>query len=67
MSFGDALSIKQTSGTSYIIGGGAFHASDKIVQHNGGGTVSIKDFYAEDFGKVGIRQLRGVESRAKVT
>lgn len=48
----DALTIKQTSGTSYIIGGGAFKASDKIIQHNGGGTVSIKDFYAEDFGKV---------------
>lgn len=48
----DALTIKQTSGTSYVTGGGAFHASDKIVQHNGGGTVSIKDFYAEDFGKV---------------
>lgn len=25
----DALSIKQTSGTSYVIGGGARHASDK--------------------------------------
>ncbi|KKY15423.1 putative pectate lyase catalytic [Diplodia seriata] len=48
----DALTIKQTSGTSYVIGGGAFKASDKIVQHNGGGTVSIKDFYANDFGKV---------------
>ncbi|KAL1627229.1 hypothetical protein SLS56_006468 [Neofusicoccum ribis] len=48
----DALTIKQSSGTSYIVGGGAFHASDKIIQHNGGGTVSIKDFYAEDFGKV---------------
>ncbi|KAH8587588.1 pectate lyase [Bisporella sp. PMI_857] len=48
----DALTIKQSSGTSYIIGGGAFHASDKIIQHNGGGTVNIKDFYAQDFGKV---------------
>jgi hypothetical protein len=46
------LTIKQTSGTSYIVGGGAFHAADKIIQHNGGGTVSIKDFYAQDFGKV---------------
>lgn len=48
----DALTIKQTSGTSNVIGGGAFHADDKIIQHNGGGTVNIKDFYAEDFGKV---------------
>ncbi|CCA74755.1 probable pectate lyase [Serendipita indica DSM 11827] len=37
---------------SYVIGGGAFHASDKIFQHNGGGTVSISNFYASDFGKL---------------
>lgn len=48
----DALTIKQTSGTSYVVGGGAFAAADKVVQHNGGGTVSIKDFYVEDFGKL---------------
>ncbi|KAF2145325.1 polysaccharide lyase family 3 protein [Aplosporella prunicola CBS 121167] len=48
----DALTIKQSSGTSYVVGGGAFHASDKVVQHNGGGSVSIKDFYVEDFGKL---------------
>ncbi|KAG8955972.1 hypothetical protein FRC04_006420 [Tulasnella sp. 424] len=50
----DAITIKQTGATdvSYIIGGGAFHASDKIVQHNGAGTVSISKFYANDFGKL---------------
>ncbi|KIO25694.1 polysaccharide lyase family 3 protein, partial [Tulasnella calospora MUT 4182] len=50
----DAITIKQTgaSDVSYIIGGGAFHASDKIVQHNGAGTVSISKFYANDFGKL---------------
>ncbi|KAH0613852.1 uncharacterized protein H6S33_005738 [Morchella sextelata] len=48
----DALTIKQTSGTSYIIGGGAKHASDKVIQHNGGGTVNVKDFFVEDFGKL---------------
>ncbi|TDZ54796.1 putative pectate lyase E [Colletotrichum trifolii] len=48
----DAVTLKQTSGTSSIIGGGAFHASDKVVQFNGGGTVSIRDFYAEDYGKL---------------
>ncbi|KAM5344497.1 hypothetical protein ACJ41O_013033 [Fusarium nematophilum] len=48
----DAVTLKQTSGTSYINGGGAFKASDKIVQFNGRGTVRIKDFYAEDYGKV---------------
>lgn len=35
-----------------IIGGGAYHASDKIIQHNGCGTVNIMNFYAEDYGKV---------------
>lgn len=48
----DAITLKQESGTSYIKGGGAFHASDKIVQFNGRGTVEISDFYAEDYGKL---------------
>ncbi|ETS78158.1 hypothetical protein PFICI_10220 [Pestalotiopsis fici W106-1] len=48
----DAITLKQDSGTSYINGGGAFAAADKIVQFNGFGTVNIKNFYAEDYGKV---------------
>lgn len=48
----DAATFKQTSGTSYVIGGGAQKASDKIFQFNGRGTVSITDFYAYDYGKV---------------
>ncbi|KAG9256927.1 pectate lyase-domain-containing protein [Emericellopsis atlantica] len=48
----DALTIKQNSGTSYVIGGGAFKASDKIFQFNGFGTLDIKNFYAQDYGKV---------------
>ncbi|CCX07613.1 Similar to Probable pectate lyase E; acc. no. Q4WC29 [Pyronema omphalodes CBS 100304] len=48
----DALTIKQTSGTSIINGGGARNADDKIIQHNGAGKVVIKDFYAENFGKL---------------
>ncbi|KAH8666918.1 pectate lyase-domain-containing protein [Xylariales sp. PMI_506] len=48
----DAITFEQDSGTSYINGGGAFAADDKIVQFNGFGTVSIKNFYAEDYGKV---------------
>ncbi|EPS42190.1 hypothetical protein H072_3890 [Dactylellina haptotyla CBS 200.50] len=48
----DAITFKQSSGTSTITGGGAFHASDKIVQFNGRGTVSIKNFYANDYGKL---------------
>jgi hypothetical protein len=47
----DAISIKG-DGTANIVGGGAFHASDKVIQHNGCGTVNIKNFYAEDYGKV---------------
>jgi hypothetical protein len=47
----DAISIKG-DGTANISGGGAFHASDKVIQHNGCGTVNIKNFYAEDYGKV---------------
>jgi pectate lyase len=44
--------LKQPNGTSYIIGGGAFHAADKIVQFNGYGNVSIVNFYASDYGKL---------------
>ncbi|KAH6913309.1 pectate lyase C [Coprinopsis sp. MPI-PUGE-AT-0042] len=48
----DAISIKQKSGVSRINYGGAKGASDKIVQHNGGGKVIINSFYAENFGKL---------------
>ncbi|KAF2113994.1 polysaccharide lyase family 3 protein, partial [Lophiotrema nucula] len=48
----DALTIKQESGVSYVIGGGAKGAEDKVVQHNGGGTVNIQGFYVSDFGKL---------------
>jgi len=48
----DAITIKQTSGQSNIIGGGAKGASDKVVQHNGGGTVKIDSYCAQTFGKL---------------
>ncbi|KAL4880717.1 pectate lyase [Aspergillus karnatakaensis] len=50
----DAISIKEdpAGAETHIIGGGAFHASDKIIQHNGCGHVNIINFYAEDYGKV---------------
>ena len=48
----DAITIKQTSGTSNIIGGGAKAASDKIVQHNGAGHVKIDSYCAQTFGKL---------------
>ncbi|KAI8304839.1 hypothetical protein K4K61_005857 [Colletotrichum sp. SAR11_59] len=42
----------QAGDETWIIGGGAYHASDKIIQHNGCGKVNIINFYAEDYGKV---------------
>ncbi|OWZ01929.1 Polysaccharide lyase [Phytophthora megakarya] len=50
----DALSIKggSNSSVSRVIGGGARYADDKIVQHNGNGTVVIDGFFAQDFGKL---------------
>ncbi|QRV83213.1 pectate lyase [Ceratobasidium sp. AG-Ba] len=48
----DAITIKQTSGQSNIIGGGAKAASDKVVQHNGGGTVKIDSYCVQTFGKL---------------
>ncbi|KAH8155500.1 uncharacterized protein LAJ45_00510 [Morchella importuna] len=48
----DALTILQSSGTSYVTGGGAKGASDKVIQMNGKGTVVVKDFFVSDFGKL---------------
>ncbi|KPM46469.1 hypothetical protein AK830_g91 [Neonectria ditissima] len=50
----DAFSIKlQEDGeTTTINGGGATGAEDKVIQHNGGGTVIINDFTVSDFGKL---------------
>ncbi|RCV49821.1 pectate lyase [Marinitenerispora sediminis] len=38
-----------TSHTMTIVGGGARHAADKVFQHNGAGTVVIRDFEVQDF------------------
>ncbi|KAF8465700.1 family 3 polysaccharide lyase, partial [Kalaharituber pfeilii] len=48
----DAATFKQSSGTSYVNGGGAKGASDKVFQHNGFGTVSIKNFFLQNYGKL---------------
>ncbi|KAF5347528.1 hypothetical protein D9758_014522 [Tetrapyrgos nigripes] len=48
----DAITIKQSSGTSTITGGGAKNADDKVVQHNGGGTVVIDSYCVQNFGKL---------------
>ncbi|KAF6827255.1 pectate lyase F [Colletotrichum plurivorum] len=50
----DAVTVKndKAGDHTWIIGGGAYKASDKIVQHNGCGTVNIINFYANDYGKL---------------
>ncbi|CAE6365772.1 unnamed protein product, partial [Rhizoctonia solani] len=48
----DAITIRQSSGTTNITGGGAKSASDKVVQHNGGGLVKIDSYCVQDFGKL---------------
>ncbi|KAG6616819.1 pectate lyase D [Phytophthora cinnamomi] len=50
----DALSIKggNASSVSRVIGGGARYADDKVIQHNGFGTVVVDGFFAQDFGKL---------------
>jgi len=48
----DGVTFTQESGTSYINGGGAFNADDKVMQHNGGGTVAVKNFYGKNIGKL---------------
>jgi len=47
----DALSLKG-DGNALVKGGGAQSASDKVVQHNGKGTVTIDGFTVVDFGKL---------------
>ncbi|HEY7375712.1 MAG TPA: pectate lyase [Polyangia bacterium] len=50
----DAATLEGTSPTQVmtIDGGGAQKASDKVFQHNGPGTMVIKNFCAQDFGKL---------------
>ncbi|KAF8430400.1 pectate lyase-domain-containing protein [Tirmania nivea] len=48
----DAATFQAPSGTSYINGGGAINAADKVFQHNGFGKVSIKNFYVDTYGKL---------------
>ncbi|KAF6799551.1 pectate lyase D 3 [Colletotrichum sojae] len=50
----DAFTIKkQEDGeTTTITGGGATGAEDKVLQHNGGGTLAVSGFTVSDFGKL---------------
>ncbi|KAF2622186.1 polysaccharide lyase family 3 protein [Macroventuria anomochaeta] len=47
----DALTLKK-DGDATITGGGATGAEDKVIQHNGAGTVTIDGFEVADFGKL---------------
>jgi hypothetical protein len=47
----DALTLKK-DGDATITGGGATGAEDKVIQHNGAGTVTIDGFQVADFGKL---------------
>jgi len=47
----DALTLKK-DGDATITGGGATGAADKVIQHNGAGTVTINGFQVADFGKL---------------
>lgn len=47
----DALSLKG-DGNANVIGGGATGADDKVIQHNGAGTVTIDGFTVDGAGKL---------------
>jgi hypothetical protein len=46
------LKGKSASQTMTIEGGGAMHAADKVFQHDGSGTIVIRNFFVSDFGKL---------------
>jgi pectate lyase len=50
----DAITLEGSSSSNVyrITGGGARKATDKVIQHNGGGTLYVKNFLVEDFGKL---------------
>ncbi|MEV6180029.1 pectate lyase [Streptomyces sp. NPDC052016] len=46
----DAATFRGGSSATYnVVGGGAKKASDKVFQHNGGGTVNISNFAVQEF------------------
>ncbi|KAK0240894.1 pectate lyase-domain-containing protein [Armillaria nabsnona] len=49
----DAITIKNDEAGDYtnIIGGSAYHAEDKVIQHNGCGTVNIINFFVSNYEK----------------
>jgi hypothetical protein len=47
-----AVVLRQSSGASLITGGGVKRSPDVVVQHNGGGSVKIESYCAQDFGRL---------------
>ncbi|MCJ1333300.1 hypothetical protein MMC10_009994 [Thelotrema lepadinum] len=50
----DAFTVKEqdAGATTTISGGGAYGAEDKVLQHNGGGTIKVSGFTVDSFGKL---------------
>jgi hypothetical protein len=49
----DAATFRGGTGSVFLVdGGGAKSASDKVFQHNGGGTLTIQNFQVQNFGKL---------------
>jgi hypothetical protein len=50
----DAITFKgsDSSQVMTITGGGAFEATDKVIQHNGPGTIKINGFFVKNAGKL---------------
>ena len=50
----DAITLEGSSSSNVyrITGGGARKAADKVIQHNGSGTLYVKNFLVEDFAKL---------------
>jgi hypothetical protein len=49
----DAATFRGGSSATFLVdGGGARSASDKVFQHNGGGTLTIRNFQVSTFGKL---------------
>ena len=49
----DAATFLGDDSATYLVnGGGARGADDKVLQHNGGGTLTVRNFQVADFGKL---------------
>jgi hypothetical protein len=49
----DAATFRGGNGSVFLVdGGGARSASDKVFQHNGGGTLTVRNFQVSNFGKL---------------